>query len=99
MTLTCEESMHREALLASDLAACYDCLIEFLSSEVISWCDGGETALCPCCGLDFVLGFNGAVDTALLMEANKKKFYWRWVGKPEVEEVKILRWPFIPHEQ
>ncbi len=97
MPITCDETMHREALLASDLAACYDCRIEFLPTEIRSWCDGGETALCPCCGLDFVLGFNGTVDKALLIDANKTKFYWRWIGKQEVSEVEILRWPLAPN--
>lgn len=78
MALTCEEILHRDELLASDYAACYDCLSEFTPSDIKHWCDDGHTALCPYCGLDFVLGFNKEIDRELLLEANKKKFPWRW---------------------
>lgn len=78
--------MHRESLLASEFGACYDCLYEFKPSEIRAWCDDGNTALCPRCGLDFVIGFNGEVDNAFLLEANKKKFPWRWKTDADAQD-------------
>jgi hypothetical protein len=80
--ISCEEQSHRHQLLASDFAACYDCLSEFSPADIRYWCDDGNTALCPYCGLDFVLGFNDSIDRELLIEANKKKFPWRWKDAP-----------------
>jgi len=74
MPLTCGATLHRVQLLASDWAACYDCLKQFRPREIVYWTDDGDTALCPFCGLDFVLGFSGSVDEAFLMEANERQF-------------------------
>lgn len=77
MVRTCESSMHREALLASDVAACYYCFSEFPPSAVEEWCDGedqGQTALCPRCGVDAVVGFKGPTDATWLRTAHQIGF-------------------------
>jgi len=59
-------SNHRESILASDICGCFYCLSIFSSSEMEDWVDApegetdinetGQTALCPHCGIDSVLG-------------------------------------------
>lgn len=78
MPISSEEINNRDELLMSEFAACYDCLSEFSPADIRAWCDNGQTALCPYCGLDFVIGFNGCIDRDFLIQANKKKFPWRW---------------------
>jgi hypothetical protein len=77
MTRTCDSSMHREQLLASEMAACYYCLSKFSPKTVVEWCDGEEqdqTAICPHCGVDAVVGFNGPVDDAWMRMAHDRGF-------------------------
>jgi len=55
-------SKHRAEILASDHCACFYCLATFPPSAVQPWTDVstdsglGQTALCPKCGIDSVLG-------------------------------------------
>jgi hypothetical protein len=49
-------SDHRIEVLASDSCGCFYCLASFPPSEIKEWIDGGQTALCPRCGIDSVLG-------------------------------------------
>ena len=51
-------SIHREELLASDECGCFYCLEIYPPSEISDWCDSGQTALCPKCGIDSVIGSN-----------------------------------------
>ena len=69
--------MHRKQLLASDIAVCFYCFTEFLPGAVQEWTDGepiGHTALCPYCGVDAVVGFNGPVDAVWVTEAHNRGF-------------------------
>lgn len=77
MARTCGSSMHRERLLASDVAACFYCFEQFAPSAIHEWCDGegqDQTALCPQCGVDAVVGFDGMVDAAWLRTAHQIGF-------------------------
>jgi hypothetical protein len=77
MSRTCGSSWHRQALLASDVAGCYHCLSEFPPSTVSTWCDGGrpgQTAICPHCGVDAVVGFRGRVDAAWMARMHQREF-------------------------
>lgn len=47
---------HREEVLASDVAGCFYCLDMFNPSTISEWIDDGETALCPHCNVDSVIG-------------------------------------------
>lgn len=53
-------SHHREELLASEACGCFYCGAVFPPREVAEWIDKregvGQTALCPRCGIDSVLG-------------------------------------------
>lgn len=69
--------MHRKQLLASETAVCFHCFSEFSPDTVQEWTDGehiGQTALCPHCGVDAVVGFNGPVDAAWVTEAHNRGF-------------------------
>jgi hypothetical protein len=77
MPRTCDWGLNRTQLLASERAACFHCFEEFAPSAVTSWCDGeppGQTALCPHCEVDSVVGFNGPVDREWLKAQHKGAF-------------------------
>jgi hypothetical protein len=47
---------HREEVLASEVCGCFYCLATYPPSAIAEWTDGGDTALCPRCGIDAVIG-------------------------------------------
>lgn len=53
-------SFHRDEVLTSKSCGCFYCLQEFPPSKIIEWIDnranGGNTALCPYCRIDSVIG-------------------------------------------
>ena len=49
-------SNHRREIEASDRCACFFCFGTFKASDIKSWIDANQTALCPRCGVDSVLG-------------------------------------------
>lgn len=49
-------SQHRAEVLASETCGCFFCIRRFPPGEITEWVDDGETALCPHCGIDAVLG-------------------------------------------
>jgi uncharacterized CHY-type Zn-finger protein len=69
--------MHRKDLLASEVAACYHCFAKFSPETIIEWCDGeahDKTAICPHCGVDAVVGFNGLIDDTWLKTEHDRGF-------------------------
>lgn len=50
-------SLHRAEIEASEICGCFCCLGVFLPSEITEWVDeADDTALCPRCGVDAVIG-------------------------------------------
>jgi len=49
-------SGHRDVILRSDLCGCFYCSAVFKPSEIVEWIDDGQTALCPKCTVDSVIG-------------------------------------------
>ena len=49
-------SYHRKTLRESDVCGCFYCLEVFPPSEIEDWIDDDDTALCPKCGIDSVIG-------------------------------------------
>ncbi len=49
-------SKHRETIEASAICVCFSCFARFKPAAIASWIDAKQTALCPKCGLDSVLG-------------------------------------------
>ena len=47
---------HRDEILKSKSCGCFDCLSIFQPSDIKEWTDSQETALCPKCGIDSVIG-------------------------------------------
>jgi hypothetical protein len=47
---------NRSDLKKSDLCGCFYCLEVFPPREIQDWTDDGDTALCPKCGIDSVIG-------------------------------------------
>jgi hypothetical protein len=70
-----QSSGHRRELLASEHAVCYHCSKVFPPSAVEEWTDEDssgvpQTAICPFCSVDAVVGFSGQIDPSWL-----KKMY------------------------
>ena len=47
---------HRTELEKSTLCGCFYCLSIFPPSEITEWIDDGQTAICPKCPVDSVIG-------------------------------------------
>ena len=48
--------MHRAEIEASATCGCFYCSSIFPPSEIIEWIDHGQTAICPKCPVDSVIG-------------------------------------------
>ena len=68
-------SYNRKQLSKVDLCGCFYCLKKFNPKLIVEWCDNGETAICPFCGIDSILYDckTYPVTDKLLEEMNK---YW-----------------------
>lgn len=74
-------SKHRQEILNSKLCGCFYCESVFKPSEITEWTDEdennrGQTALCPECGIDSVIGEKSGypvTDVEFLKEMHK---YW-----------------------
>jgi len=49
-------SRHRAEIETSARCGCFFCFRSFASADIKTWIDGNQTALCPRCGVDSVLG-------------------------------------------
>jgi hypothetical protein len=47
---------HRPQIEASKLCGCFSCLSIFPPGKIEEWTDAVDTALCPLCGIDAVIG-------------------------------------------
>jgi hypothetical protein len=71
---------NREDVLASKLCGCFHCLKTFPPRRVTEWIeeprDKGETAMCPYCGIDSVLGANpGFPTTRKFLSAMQARYF------------------------
>lgn len=72
-------SHHRKVIEDNSHSGCFYCYAVLVpaSSFVTEWCDGGETALCPHCGIDSVIpldGFSGWEKEEVLLEMHEHYF-------------------------
>ena len=67
-------SLHKEELLNAKLCGCFHCKKTFLPTEIKEWVDDDDTALCPKCGIDSVLGSNYPIDNKLFLSEMHR--YW-----------------------
>ncbi len=49
-------SHHKKALLKDKICGCFFCLKIFSPKEIVDWIDKDDTALCPHCSIDAVIG-------------------------------------------
>ncbi|PQV65522.1 hypothetical protein B1R32_101264 [Abditibacterium utsteinense] len=54
-------SLHRAEILGSEICGCFYCRKIFAPDKIVEWIDEskdgvGQTAMCPCCGIDSVIG-------------------------------------------
>jgi hypothetical protein len=47
---------HRRSVVESDSCGCFYCLAIYSPLEIAEWIDDADTALCPKCGVDAVIG-------------------------------------------
>ena len=69
-------SRHRAEIEASARCACFFCFRTFPSSDIRAWIDAKQTALCPRCGVDSVIGSasNHRLDDAFLRRMHEHFF-------------------------
>ena len=70
-------SRHRAEILRSAVCGCFYCLGTFPPGMVEEWVDDGETALCPHCGIDAVIGDASGLR---LDDAFLRAMYQAWFG-------------------
>ncbi|MCX6365382.1 MAG: cytoplasmic protein, partial [Armatimonadetes bacterium] len=49
-------SKHKSEIFASTDCGCFYCRQIFLPTEIFDWIDNKQTAICPHCGVDAVVG-------------------------------------------
>jgi hypothetical protein len=69
---------NRAPLKKARVCGCFNCFNEYLFEQIADWIDDGQTAICPRCGADAVLGFasQGADQDVL------HKLHDRWLKQP-----------------
>ena len=72
MTAAFVPARKRDALLACTAAGCFHCIASFAPAEIRTW--RAEAALCPECGVEAVVGFDGPADIAWLLQEQRLSF-------------------------
>ena len=75
---------HRDEIISSEICGCYKCLKTLPPQEIDEWWDDEQTATCPYCGIDSVVGSASGypISAELLKEM---RIYW-FNGRLEPEE-------------
>ena len=69
-------SHHRRDLEKDRVCGCFYCLEIFNPEEITEWVDRNETALCPFCGIDSVIGeSSGFPITKEFLEEMRRKWF------------------------
>ncbi|PPD41354.1 MAG: hypothetical protein CTY15_13735 [Methylocystis sp.] len=69
-------SMHKDEILGSRFCGCFSCLGVYPPSRIEDWCDDGDTALCPVCGVDSIIGDRSGLPAADANFLSMMKSYW-----------------------
>jgi len=69
-------SKHRVEVEQSGRCGCFFCFKTFPPSLITAWVDSNQTALCPSCGVDSVIGSDSAhrLDDAFLRKMHQQYF-------------------------
>jgi hypothetical protein len=72
-------SQHRGEIEASARCGCFFCFRTFPPTSIKAWTDASQTALCPSCGVDSVIGSASTVriDDAFLRKMHQRFFSYR----------------------
>ena len=65
-----------EQLRQDTLCGCFYCLKIFHPKEIHEWLEGEDTALCPYCGIDSVIGSYSRFPITKAFLEEMKKFYF-----------------------
>jgi hypothetical protein len=69
-------SKHRVEILSSLACGCFYCLSIYPPSDVVEWIDEDQTAICPECDIDSVIGdASGYPITAEFLTSMKKQWF------------------------
>ena len=68
-------SLHRKELEKDKFCGCFYCGKIFHPSNITEWIDDGNTALCPYCGIDAVIGESSGYP---ITEQFLKGMYMEW---------------------
>ena len=76
----------RKEVMASEICGCFHCLATFPPGEIEEWLDDGQTAMCPKCGIDSVIGSASgfSIDEHFLESMNQR---WFSCGGPPANRV------------
>ena len=67
---------NRTEIEKDNTCGCFFCLKIFNPKEIEKWCDKGQTAICPYCDIDSVIGeSSGFPITNEFLEKMKKHFF------------------------
>ena len=66
---------HRDELRRSETCGCFHCTATFGYERIQDWSDDGDTALCPVCGIDAVIGSDSGIEITTEFLAAMKA-YW-----------------------
>lgn len=72
-----KSSSHKDEILSSELCGCFYCEQTFLPNEITEWIDepkGGQTAVCPKCGIDSVISSDLPITDKVFLD--KMNDYW-----------------------
>lgn len=72
-------SRHRAELDSSGICGCFFCFRTFTAKDIKAWIDSDQTALCPRCGIDSVIGSASghAIEDRFLRKMHQHYFSYR----------------------
>jgi hypothetical protein len=66
---------NRSELQKSRVCGCFYCMSIFLPSEIDEWTDDGQSALCPKCGIDSVIGSESGYPTKEFLQRTNDHWF------------------------
>jgi hypothetical protein len=69
-------AQHCAEVLVSDRCGCFYCSTVFSPSAITRWADSGQTAICPCCGVDAVIGDGSGYPVTSKKWLERMEAYW-----------------------
>jgi len=68
--------LNRTNILQSKICGCFYCITTFQPSDVMEWTDNDQTAICPNCGIDSVIGDKSNYPVVDIEFLNEMKSFW-----------------------